>query len=393
MAKKAVTELKNQLQGKVASMQAKGARAVEEDVQIPGAQSVVSETPKGTDVPDNTQALDYMLNQLNNHGYTPKTADQLQQAAANRFQSVYDQKRLSAQQAYETNTQALDQQLAGLQATYDKQREASAENYANASSQLDRQMVGRGMQRSSYGGATQANLARKGAEAQQDINDAQAAAENNINEQKALAAQQLGRQLDEFNSAQSADELAYLDELENREYERTQQSQARQNELALAINNAQFQQNQAAQDQRNWEASMAFQQNQANREQQNWQAQFSHSQQQAAQAQQNWAHEFSQNQQNWQQQFSYTQQQANQQQQNWAQQFAHEQQQAQQAQSNWQAEFDQRYGKKSGSSSSSSSSSKKTTNPTPQQVPLDEQLTTLLAAGGDRKPPVRSLTY
>lgn len=309
------------------------------------------------DSQNSNAALEQLLSHLNNGGYTAKTQEELQQTAANRYQSLYDQKRLSAQQEYETNAQALDQQLAGLQATYDKQREASAENYANASSQLDRQMLGRGMQRSSYGGATQANLMRKGAEAQQEINDAQAAQEQNINAQKTLAAQQLGRQISEYNAAQSAEELAYLEELENREYERGVQNRAQQNELAMAIYNAQFQQQQAAQEQQNWEANMQFNQQQANREQQNWQQQFEQSQQQVAQSQQNWENEFNQNQQNYEANLAYQQQLANQEQQNWLTQFAFNQQQAAQSQENWLKEFEAVYGKKTGGGSSSGSSS------------------------------------
>lgn len=368
---------------------AKKSKAIEElagSIKADGMTPVMENVEKDeAAVPDSTsgsQNLEQMLARLQS-GYTPKTAEQLQQAASNRYQSVYDQKRLNARQAYENNDQALAQQLSGLQATYDKQRDASAENYRNASSQLDRQMQGRGMQRSSYGGATQANLMRKGAEAQQEINDAQAAAEKNIGEQRTLAAQQLERQLAEYNSSQTADELAYLEDLENREYERGMQNQAMQNELALAIHNAQFQQSQAAQDQRNWEANMAFQQQQANQSQQNFRANLDYQRQQAAQAQQNWVNEFNQNQQNWQTQFNYTQQQANQSQQNWAQQFAFEQQQAQQAQSNWQAEFDKRYGNKSSGSSSGSSRTNPTTPPTDNDPfgDLDE----------DKKKPIKSV--
>ena len=57
--------------------------------------------------------------------YTALTQQQIEKQASDRYQSTYDQKRLSAQQAYDTSDQALRQQLEGLQQNYDKQRSIS----------------------------------------------------------------------------------------------------------------------------------------------------------------------------------------------------------------------------------------------------------------------------
>lgn len=53
--------------------------------------------------------------------------------------------------------------------TYGQQRRASDQNYANAISQQDRQALARGMQRSSYNAATQANMRNQQIQAQNDI--------------------------------------------------------------------------------------------------------------------------------------------------------------------------------------------------------------------------------
>lgn len=199
--------------------------------------------------------LDELIKKLeaNSTGtYTPLTAEQMQQQAANRYASVYNQKRQSAQQSYETNDQALAQQLAGLDETYNKQREQSRQNYESAYRTADRQALGRGMQRSSYNNATLANINLKGAEAQQAINDTQAAQAKNIAEQRTLLSQQLADTLAGYDAAQQSDILAYLDELEAREYERTQDAANIQNQLAMQLYEYQFQKEQADQEQANW---------------------------------------------------------------------------------------------------------------------------------------------
>lgn len=173
--------------------------------------------------------------------YTPKTPEQIRQQAEGEYQSYYDQLRLSAQQQQERNDLALQQQRDGLQDTYDKQREDSARQYRQAYSQTDRAMLGRGMQRSSYAAQTLANLLQEGAEAQQDIGDAQAAAEGNIDAQRTQLTQQLAAQLGQYDAAQQADILARIRELEDQEYERGQASKQNHNDLALQIWQALYQ--------------------------------------------------------------------------------------------------------------------------------------------------------
>lgn len=202
--------------------------------------------------------LDELLKKIeanNATRYTPLTAEQIQQQANTRYSGLYGQKRLSAQQQYETSDKALEQQLAGLDEQYKKQLEQSAKNYEGTYRAADRQSLGRGMQRSSYNSATLANINLKGAEAQQAIRDNQAAQAKNIGEQRALLKNQLGDTLANLDAAQQSDMLAYIDELEAREYDRMRNDQAMQNELAMNLYQYQFQREQADQDQRNWQAT------------------------------------------------------------------------------------------------------------------------------------------
>lgn len=62
-----------------------------------------------------------------------------------------------------------------LDYSYGKKRQDSDESFARSYSQADRQMLGRGMQRSSYGAQTLANINKQANDARQDIYDAQIA--------------------------------------------------------------------------------------------------------------------------------------------------------------------------------------------------------------------------
>lgn len=213
-----------------------------------------------------SKTLEQLIAQMQQQKYTPLTQEQMQTQAISRYQPVYDQKRQSANQAYQTSDLALSQQLADLQDSYDKQREDTEKDFKQTYAQADRQALGRGMQRSSYNSATLANINLKGREAQQDINEAQATQEKNIGDQRTLYAQQLAAQLASYDAQQKADELAYMDQLEAREYDRLFNAQNAQNALALDIYNAQFNQDrfdyekeQDALAQRNWEKTFKAQ--------------------------------------------------------------------------------------------------------------------------------------
>lgn len=181
-------------------------------------------------------ALQKLLEQYNQtSSYVPKTADQIRQQAQGEYQSYYDQLRLAAQQAQARNDLALQQQREGLQRTYDKQREASQKEYENAYSRADRQQLSRGMQRSSYTAQVLANLTKEGSEAQQELWDAQGAAEGNIDAQRTQLAAQLADQLSQYSASEAADVLARIKQLEDQEYDRVRENDQYKNSLSAQI--------------------------------------------------------------------------------------------------------------------------------------------------------------
>lgn len=179
--------------------------------------------------------------QANQKPYTPLTEEQMAEKAKNKYQAIYDQNRLSAQQQYDATKLARDQQKAELNAMYDEQAKQSAENYAGQQAAAIRGALSRGMQRSSYLGATVGNIGIKGNEAQQYIQKNREGSIKNITDQDVLAQQQLAAQIQQFNKSQLADQLAYQDELEQREYDRGLTAADRANQIAADIYSAQSQ--------------------------------------------------------------------------------------------------------------------------------------------------------
>ena len=181
------------------------------------------------------QTLEDLIKQYNQPAYQKKTADQIRTQAEGEYQSYYDQLRRAAQFQQERSDLALQQQRDALQQTYDKQREASMKNYALRYSQADRQMLSRGMQRSSYAAQTLANIDLEGAEAQNDLWEAQAAAEGNIDAQRTQLAEQLAAQLMGYDADQAADVMNRIRQIEDQEYERGVTDQANRNQLSAQI--------------------------------------------------------------------------------------------------------------------------------------------------------------
>jgi len=179
--------------------------------------------------------LESLIADLKNNAYVPKTDAELHAAADSRYTAAYDQKRLEAQQAAETNQLALDRQLSSIGATRAKQKDASATNFAQAYSQANRNATDRSMGRSSYTGATLANIAIAGNKAQQEISDNEALARTGVEDQKTLLAQQLSEQIRQYSAGQAADTLAYLDELESKEYDKSTAAADKSTTLAAQI--------------------------------------------------------------------------------------------------------------------------------------------------------------
>ena len=127
--------------------------------------------------------LEQLIGQLESYQpYQQLTEEEIRAQAAQRYQSVYDQKRLSAKQTYENEDAALARELSGLKQNYDAQRASSAAQNRSTYSQADRHALSRGMQRSSYHEATLSNIDLAGNAALEALGREQAAQEADVEE-------------------------------------------------------------------------------------------------------------------------------------------------------------------------------------------------------------------
>lgn len=199
--------------------------------------------------------LESLIAQLQGtQAYQPLSEEEIRRQASQRYQSVYDQKRLDARQAYESGDAALARELSGLQKSYDAQRAASAAGTRNAYSQADRHALSRGMQRSSFNESTLAGIQLAGDAALRGIDQAQSDQEAEIGQKRTLLSNQLSQTLGQLNAGQQADELAYADQLSQREYDRRVNSQNTANQLAMKLYEYQHQLEQESAEQARWQA-------------------------------------------------------------------------------------------------------------------------------------------
>lgn len=181
------------------------------------------------------ELLELMKQQYSNSGYKKKTDEELMAQAQQEFDAYYDQQRLSAQQQFEQQDLALQQQRQALDYEFQKQQEASAREYNQVYSQADRQMLSRGMQRSSYGAQTLANIRQKAADVYMDLEGQRAAKAENIEAQRVQLNKQHGDKMNQYDAAQAADELKRLWELQEQEYNRGVQADANNFDFGVTL--------------------------------------------------------------------------------------------------------------------------------------------------------------
>lgn len=179
--------------------------------------------------------LDQLTSSLYKDVYTPRTEEQLRQEAENRYQTQYNQQKLTAEQNYAAKDLAYEQQIKQLQDSLATSQQTLAQNTANSLASASRYLVTRGMQRSSYGAANQANIAGQG---QQSLMELQKQYETNaagVNSNRALLAQQLADTLAQYDIDYLNDVQAYIDEQKQIDYDRQVAAQQYANQLNMQL--------------------------------------------------------------------------------------------------------------------------------------------------------------
>lgn len=179
--------------------------------------------------------LDELKSQLTFDTYTPKTEEQMQSEAEKQYASTYNQKKLAAQQTYDQSDLALSNQLASLDQSYQKQREAAEKSTRASQSSLDRYSLQRGMQRSSYNVASQANLLAEGEKNLNEINQSETTARQSLESQRTQLASQLAAQLGQYDVDYANDVQAYFNQLKSADEEAKVTADKYRNQLLMAL--------------------------------------------------------------------------------------------------------------------------------------------------------------
>lgn len=157
---------------------------------------------------------------LKDPSYTVRTDEELQAAAEKRYQTQYNQQKLTAQQSYETSDLAYQNQLKALQDTLATNQNTLLKNTMDSMAAADRYTITRGMQRSSYGAANRANIQNKGNEGMAALLKQYATDAGGIESNRTLLAQQLANTLAQYDIDYLNDVQAYIDEQKQIDYER-----------------------------------------------------------------------------------------------------------------------------------------------------------------------------
>lgn len=180
-------------------------------------------------------SVDQLADQLGSYSYKPRTEAERRAEAEGMYANSHAQALLQAQQSYETGDQALADQLATLGTGYDRKVESQQKQNAQTVAASDRAAASRGMGRSSFNNATRANVMLQGDKAIAQIQEDRAAAENSIQGQRALLANQYRQNINAADSAYENNVLARMRELESQDYDRTNAATQNENNLLFQL--------------------------------------------------------------------------------------------------------------------------------------------------------------
>lgn len=181
--------------------------------------------------------LSQILAGLADEGYTPRTEAQLQQAAQDRYEPIYNAEVEAAKQLHEKSDLALSQQLDEVLSGIERQKQTQNAAYDRARANIETAALGRGMGRSSYTTSTLANNDIARARALESIDTEASRKANQIAQQRAQLAGQLSQTLGRLSTDRAKKVTSYLQDLYDQEYSRRKSAAEAQNQNYLTAMN------------------------------------------------------------------------------------------------------------------------------------------------------------
>lgn len=175
------------------------------------------------------ELLRRLLQGLASPTYTPKTDEELQQLAEQRYAPEYAAAVEAAKQQQQQQDLALSQQLAGILAGLDRERAGQNAAFDQARARIELDALERGMGRSSYTLSTLAGNDAARAEALRQVDEDANRQAADIGQQRTQLADQLAQTLGRLQQDRATNVSNYLQELYDREYDRAQADRAARN--------------------------------------------------------------------------------------------------------------------------------------------------------------------
>ena len=168
----------------------------------------------------NQELLSQLLAGLADMGYTPRSEEELRQAAENRYNPLYNAEVEAAKQKQQQTDLALSQQLDDLLSGITRQKDTQNATFDKARAGIETGALARGMGRSSYTMSTLSNNDIARAKALNQIDEDANRQTGQLGTQRTQLSQQLAETLGRLSTDKETNISNYLQELYDQEYQR-----------------------------------------------------------------------------------------------------------------------------------------------------------------------------
>ena len=176
-----------------------------------------------------------LKNSLKTNDYTVRTDEQLRTEAQTKLASAYNQKKLAAQQSYDTNDQLYQQQLKTLADDLAIGQQEVIKSTADSAASADRYSLTRGMGRASYSVANKARIQNEGVNNLANLMQQYSTKVSGVQSSRTQLAQQLADTLAQYEVDHMNDINSYIDEQKQIDYDRKVAADKAYNDIQMAL--------------------------------------------------------------------------------------------------------------------------------------------------------------
>lgn len=180
-------------------------------------------------------SYDTLKKSLKTNDYTPRTDEQLRTEAQNKYAASYNQKKLAAQQSYQSNDQIYQQQMQTLADDLANSQQQVIKNTADSVAAANRYSLTRGMARASFSTANNARIQNQGVNNLANLQKQYSGNVGSIQTKRTQLAQQLADTLAQYEVDNMNDINAYIDQQKQLDYDRKAAADKAYNDIQMAL--------------------------------------------------------------------------------------------------------------------------------------------------------------